>query len=172
MRLVIISFSPPSSQLFTLPQLPLSLASSSSLFPLLLTMPQVWLRVLVYDWVTLLRLWSSPSLSIFSYAPALPFIYPSTSPIWLYCLLFAWSSCGVSLPLIILSSSFSSIPWLPHFVSLSLSLPICFLLLQSFIYSASRTFSPQPGLLLTDSVWFCNAHARKTLSVQSPKCCN
>lgn len=146
-----ISFSPPSSQLFTLPQLPLSLASSSSLFPLLLAMPQVWLRVLVYDWVTLLCLWSSPSLSIFSYAPALPSIYLSTLPIWLYCLLFAWSSCGVSLPLIILSSSFSSIPWLSHFVSLSL----CSYLLPAtaiiYLLSQSHIFSPAWSL----THWFC-----------------
>lgn len=60
----------------------------------------------------------------------------------------------------------------PDALILSLSLSTCFLLLQSFIYSASRAFSSQPGLLLTDSVWFYNAHARKSSSVQPPNYCN
>lgn len=53
-------------------------------FPPCPAMPLSWLRVLVYDWVTLLCLWSFLSLSIFSYLPALPSIYLSTLSIWVY----------------------------------------------------------------------------------------
>lgn len=73
-------------------------------------MPLSWLRVLVYDWVTLLCLWSFLSLSIFSYLPALPSIYLSLSiymglpPAFLHTL-----SCVVSLLLIISPSSFPSL---------------------------------------------------------------
>lgn len=68
-------------------------------------MPQSWLRVLVYDWVTLLCLWSSLSLSIFSYVPALPSICLLHLYGFTVCFLHALS-CGVSLLLFILSSSF------------------------------------------------------------------
>lgn len=114
-----------------------------------------WLRVLVYDWVTLLQLaLKPPLLPIFAYLPALPSISQ-----YLHEDLHQFFFHDTSLWLL----SFAPLSFLPSRDSLisSLSLSICFLLLQSFIYSASCTFSSQPDLLLTDSVWFYNPPTRK-----------
>lgn len=149
---------PPSSQLFTLPQLPLPLASSPSLLPLLLTMPQSWLRVLVYDWVTLLCLWSS--LSIFSSVPALPSICLLHLYEFTVCFLHALS-CGVSSPLFISSSSFP-LRWVPYFAAL----PVYLLPATAIIYLLSQSHIFSPAWCLTH--WFClileHSHKKKLCS--------
>lgn len=108
-------------------------------------------------------------------SPCSAFEASSRSPSFLICLLSHVSICQLYLYgftvcvlaclvlwCLIACYDFTFLSFSPHdSLILSLSLSICFLLLQSFIYSASRAFAPQPGPLLTDSVWFYNAHARK-----------
>lgn len=150
MKPIINSFSPPSSPLFTLSQLPLPLASSPSLFfPLFPAMPQSWLRVLVYDWVTLLCLWSFLSLSIFSYLPALPCIYLSTLSIWVYCLCSRTPCLVVSYCLLWFHLPLFLPPWLPHFVAL----PVYLLPATAIIYLLSQSCICSPAWSLTH--WFC-----------------
>lgn len=110
-------------------------------------------------------------------SPCSAFEASSRSPSFLICLLSHVSICQLYLYgftvcvlarlvlwCLIACYDFTFLSFSPHdSLILSLSLSICFLLLQSFIYSASRAFAPQPGPLLTDSVWFYNAHARKKL---------
>lgn len=112
--------------------------------PLCPAMPLSWLRVLVYDWVTLLCLWSFLSLYIFSYLPALLSLH-------LYLSLYS-----------IYMNSPSSFPPLltPSFCRSRCLSASCY---------CNHLFTQPVAhflLLLTDSVWFYNAHARKSSSVQ------
>lgn len=122
-KLIINSFFPPSSPLFSLCLLHL-LPPLFLLFPVMLLS---WLRVLVYDWVTLLCLWSFFLL----------YIYLSAPSIWFYHLFVFFHSvpCGVSL-LVIIFTYFLPPPQSQHpFLA---ALPVYLLPATAIIYLVSQ----------------------------------
>lgn len=145
LKLIIKSFSPSSSPLHS--SLSLSSLGLLHLLPPCPAMLLSWLRVLVYDWVTLLYLWSFLWLSIFAYMLAPPsmylyvFIYMSLHLFFAccaLCCLFAYYFTSLFAP-----------SWLPHFVIL----PAYLLPATAIIYLLSQLHIFFPARSLTH--WFC-----------------
>lgn len=141
-----------SSSLLSTLHSPWALPLASSLLPPLCpAMPLSWLRVLVYDWVTLLYcLWSFLSRSIFHQFRLISlYLYGLASVI----------QCLFQFCLIVTISPFLFSPSPDSFI-LSHSPSIFFLLLQSFIYSVSARFFPNLTHSFSLIVW----HSRKKRS--------
>lgn len=149
-KLIINSFSPPSSPLFSLCLLHL-LPPLFLLFPVMLLS---WLRVLVYDWVTLLCLWSFFLL----------YIYLSAPSIWFYHLFVFFHS--VSCCLLLFLPIFTSAPIPTPFSCCSPRLPASCYCNHLFSQPVAH-FLIQPDVLLTDSVWFCNSHVTNSFCSSS-----
>lgn len=112
------------------------------LFP---AMPQSWLRVLVYVWVTLLCLWSFLLLSIFSYLPAFLSVYLSIYR-------FSVSFC---LPCFVVSHCFLLfyLPLFPTPDSHFVVFPVYLLPASAIIYLLSQSHIFFSAWSLTH--WFC-----------------